>query len=84
MARSVDGGNMTSIGGVTLADTDDLVMFTDASVNNVIQRHYADLDTMTHVLLDDQLTYRQIGMCATSEMIFKQPFRARLYILKKS
>ena len=82
--RAADGGNMTSIGGVTIAADADLVMFVDAGTGDNVKRHYADIDTMPPNLLDDGLTYRQIGMCATSEVMFNQPFRAKLYILNKS
>lgn len=81
---SPDGGNITTIGGVTITATDDLMLLTEASAGSDIIRHYADIETLPPGLLDDQLTYRQVGMCATSEVIYEQPFRARLLVLKKS
>ncbi|MBW4692207.1 MAG: DUF2184 domain-containing protein [Lyngbya sp. HA4199-MV5] len=84
IVRDVNGGNITSIGGVSIPATADLLMFMDSTVQNNIMRHYADIDTMPPFILDDGMTYRQIGLCATSEVIYAQPFRARLYILNKS
>lgn len=84
VVRDPDMGNMTSIGGVSLAPTDDLILFGSADLENNMKRHYADIDTMAPFTLDDGLTYRQIGLCATSEMIIENPFRVRLYVLKKS
>lgn len=77
-------GNLATIGGVSIAATDDLMLLTEASVGDTVVKHFADIETLPPGLLDDQLTYRQVGMCATSEVVYTQPFRARLLILKKS
>lgn len=83
-ASVINEGKRTSINGVTIAATDDLLLMFDANVQVNMVRHFADIDYLPPGVLDDQLTFRQIGMCATSEVIFKQPFKARLYVLKKS
>jgi len=79
-----DEGDRTTINGVAVAPDADLLLMFDAAVRNNMIRHYADIETLPPGLLDDQMTYRQVGLCATSEAIFKQPFRARLYVLNKS
>lgn len=88
LVRDPEVGNISgtaALGGQNLADNNfDIVMMLQASVEDSVMRHYHDIETMEPKLLDDCLTYRQIGMCATSEMIFKQPYRARTYILRKS
>jgi hypothetical protein len=85
--RDPEIGNIrgtAALGGQNLNDDNfDIVMMLQASVEDNVMRHFHDIETMAPKLLDDCLTYRQIGMCATSEMIFKQPFRARTYILRK-
>lgn len=75
-------GGRTSINSVDILDTDDLLLMFDANVSTNQVRHFADIDALPPAQLDDQLTYRQVGLCATSEVIYKQPFRARLYVLK--
>lgn len=88
--RNPDIGNLTTINGVTLPGTAggasafDLMLFSDNSPASSVKRKYADIETMAPFMLDDGMTFRQIGICATSEVIFTQPFRARLYILRKS
>lgn len=77
-----DEGGRTSINSVNIAATDDLLLMFDANVETNMVRHYAAIDTLPPGLLDDQLTYRQVALCATSEVIYKQPFKARLYVLK--
>jgi hypothetical protein len=84
VVNAADMGNLTTIGGVTIAATDDLMLLTENSGEDAIIRHYAPIETLPPGLLDDQLTFRQVGMCATSEVIYTQPFRARLLVLKKS
>lgn len=85
--RNAEIGNISgtaALGGQTLNDDNfDIIMLMQASVEDSVMRHFHDIETMEPRLLDDCLTYRQIGMCATSEMIFKQPMRARTYILRK-
>lgn len=80
----INDGGRTTINGVTITSTDDLVLMFDANVSVNMVRHFADIDYLPVGLLDDQMSYRQIGLCATSEVIFRQPFKARLYVLKKS
>jgi Uncharacterized protein conserved in bacteria (DUF2184) len=88
--RNPDVGNMTTINGVTLPGTAggasafDLLLMCENGGTSSIQRRYADIETMPPFMLDDGLTYRQIGITATSEVIYTQPFRARLYILRKA
>lgn len=58
----------------------------EKSPDNMV-RQYADIETFlagSDGLLDDGLTYRKIGMCATSEVQYKRPFRARLFRFAKS
>jgi Uncharacterized protein conserved in bacteria (DUF2184) len=89
--RNPDVGNMTVINGVTLpgtaggVSTFDLMLLCENGGQGAssIQRRYADIETMPPFMLDDGMTYRQIGITATSEVIYTQPFRARLYILRK-
>jgi len=87
--RNPDVGNLTTISGVTLPGTAggasafDLMLFSENSAASSIKRNFADIETMAPFMLDDGMTYRQIGITATSEVIFTQPFRARLYILRK-
>lgn len=87
MVRDPEVGNISgtaALGGQTLNDNNfDIIMMLQASVEDTVMRHFHDIETLEPKLLDDCLTYRQIGMCATSEMIFKQPFRVRTYILRK-
>jgi hypothetical protein len=87
--RNPDVGNLSTINGVTLpgvagsaTSAFDLLLMCDATGND-IQRRFHDIETMQPFMLDDGMTYRQIGICATSEVIFPQPFRARLFILRK-
>lgn len=77
-----DIGGLTTINGVSIAATDDLLLMLDTDVANNVIKHFAPMDTLPPGLLDDQLTFRQVGLVATSEVIFKKPFRARLYVLK--
>lgn len=58
----------------------------EESPDNMI-RQYADIETFlagNDGMLDDGLTFRKIGMCATTEVQFKRPYRARLYRFAKS
>lgn len=82
--RDPEIGNMTTINGVAVAADADLVLMIDSNVQASIVRHYADMQFLPVGLLDDQMTYRQVGLCATSEVIYTKPFCARLYILNKS
>jgi len=82
--RDPNFGGLTTLNGVTLPANFDLVLLTQNSVEDNIMRHFSDIQTLPPGILDDQMTYRQVGVCATSEVIFKEPFRARLYILRKS
>jgi Uncharacterized protein conserved in bacteria (DUF2184) len=50
----------------------------------VIDRRFADIRTFPPGLLDDQLTYRVVGLAATSEVRVKQPFRVRYYTYPKA
>ncbi len=88
--RHPDTGNISAINGVALPGTPgsetsafDLLLMCDAVSGTTIERRYANIETMTPFMLDDGMTFRQIGICATSEVVFSQPFRARLYVLRK-
>jgi len=90
VVRDPQLGNLSTIGGVTLPGTAgsatsafDLMLFLETSASNQVERNFADIETMEPFRLDDGMTFRQIGVCATSEVVFKQPFRARLYVLRK-
>jgi hypothetical protein len=73
-----------ALGGVTLSDDNfDLVLFTENSVAQNVIRHYYDIDKLPPAPLDDGITFRQVGLCATSAVIFKKPFCARLFILRR-
>lgn len=82
--RDPEIGNRTALGGVNVAANADLLMMVDADVQNNLQRHFADVQTMAPYTPDGGMTYRQIGMCATSEVMLLKPFAARLYVLNKS
>ena len=82
-AEAIANGR-TTINGVTIAPTDDLLMMFDANVSVNMVKHFHDIDYIPPNVLDDGLTWRQTGLCALSEVIFKQPFKSRLYVLKKS
>lgn len=82
--RDPEVGNRTEIGGVTIEADADLLLMLDADVPNNMVRHFADVQTMPVYTPDGGLTYRQVGMCATSEVMLLKPFCARLYVLNKS
>lgn len=77
-------GGRTSINSVAIAANADLLLMFDAAVQNNMVRHYAAIEALPPRQLDDQLTWRQVGLCATSETIYKQPFKARLLVLNRS
>lgn len=83
IVRDPQMGNRTSINGVTINATDDLLLMFDANVAVNMVRHFADIEYLPVGLLDSQMEYRLIGVCATSEVIYKQPFKCRLYVLRK-
>ena len=82
--RDPEIGNRTTLGGVPVAADADLLLMLDADVQNNLKRHFADVQVMPVYTPDGGLTYRQVGMCATSEVILSKPFCARLYVLNKS
>ena len=82
--RDPEIGSRTTINGVAVAADADLLLMIDANVQQSMVRHFADMQFLPVGLLDDQMTYRQVGLCATSEMVYSKPFCARLYILNKS
>lgn len=53
-------------------------LFYELSPDNMV-RHYADMDFSEPFMLDDGMTFRRIGLCATSEVIYTRPYRAKLY-----
>jgi hypothetical protein len=59
------------------------MLFYEASEDNMI-RHFANIEYLPVRLLDDNMTYRLTGLCATSEVIYKRPYRARLYRFAKA
>lgn len=50
----------------------------------VIDRKYYPIEVTTPALLDDQLTYRIIGFCATSEVRVKQPMKVEYITYPKA
>lgn len=80
--------NEASVSAGLLADFDlpagmsgagrEWALFYELSPDNMI-RHYADIDLSEPFMLDDGMTFRRIGLCATSEVIYKRPYRAKLY-----
>jgi hypothetical protein len=82
--RDAELGNRTTINSVAVAANADLLLMVDADVQNNLKRHFADIDYMDVYSPDGGLTYRQVGMCATSEIIIAKPFAARLYVLNKT
>lgn len=82
--RDPEIGNRTTLGGIPVAADADLFLMCDADVTNNLKRHYADTQVMNVYSPDGGLTYKQVGMCATSEVIIAKPFACRLYVLNKS
>jgi hypothetical protein len=51
---------------------------------SVLDRRYYPIEVTAPGLLDDQLTYRVVGFCATSEARIKQPMRVKYILHPKS
>lgn len=64
------------------ANKDMFVMYEQSP--NTIDRRFCDIMTLPPGLLDDQMTYRVVGLCATSETRVRQPFRVRYYTYPKA
>jgi hypothetical protein len=82
--RDAELGNRTTINSVAIPETADLLLMMDADVQNNVKRHFADIDYLDVYTPDGGMTYRQVGMCATSEVIISKPFACRLYVLNRS
>lgn len=80
-AELINDYQLTGIVG----DREWMLLYEDSPDNMI--RQYADIETWLvsgDGMLDDGLTYRKLGMCATSEVQYKRPFRARLFRFAKS
>lgn len=72
-------GNLTSIQGVTIEASDDLVLLLDAQPG-VIRKHYHPIQ---YLPVQNILTeWKQVGFCAVTEAMYPEPLKARLYVLK--
>lgn len=70
--------------GVLPAGTNKDMMIFYQNDPDVIDRHYCPIEVTNPGLLDDQLTYRIVGFCATSETRVKQPLRVQYLTYPKA
>lgn len=75
---SITSELISDYGLTGLTAGEEWMLLYESSTDNMI-KHYKDIEMSEPFMLDDGLTYRRIGMCAVSEVIYKRPYRARLY-----
>lgn len=74
-----EGGLITGASG----NDREWMMFYEASPDNMI-RHFADIEYLPVYTNNGGLTYNLVGVCATSDVIFNRPYRARVYRFAKA